>query len=290
MTETVEMDRRERVEKMDIYESADTVRHYDLRTNTERHLPLQHTGSVSVKNRKHRAVEVCVCLLCVLLLTAVMVLCVYFTTERNQLLTHINNLTEERCQIITKYEQILNHINNLTEENPQIITKYEQILNHINNLTEEKHQIITKYEQIKNKNDELQHGLYEHDQRADNFKWIYYNFSFYYFSSEGKSWSESRRDCQQRGADIVIINSKEEQEFLKNVGGDSDFWIGLTKTEGVWKWIDGTTITNGYWSSQSPQYQNSYCARITSSGLNDWPCNFFAKWICKRTILKSLIT
>lgn len=86
-----------------------------------------------MKNRKHRAVEVCLCLLCILLLTAVMVLCVYFTTERNHLITHINNLTEERKQIFTKYEQILNHSNNLTAESKQ----------------------------IKNKIDELQRGLYE---------------------------------------------------------------------------------------------------------------------------------
>jgi len=47
MTETVEMDRGERVEMMvDIYDSADTERHLDLRTNTERHPPLQHTGNV----------------------------------------------------------------------------------------------------------------------------------------------------------------------------------------------------------------------------------------------------
>ena len=47
MTETVEMDRGERVEMMvDIYESADTERHHDLRTNTERHQPLQHTGNI----------------------------------------------------------------------------------------------------------------------------------------------------------------------------------------------------------------------------------------------------
>ncbi|XP_067254274.1 T-cell surface glycoprotein YE1/48-like isoform X2 [Chanodichthys erythropterus] len=238
MTETVEMDRGERVEMMvDIYESAD-VRHHDLRTNTERHQPLQHTGSVSVKNRKHRAAEVCLCLLCVLLLTAVMVLCVYFTTERKQFLTHINNLTEERKQIFTKYEQILNHSNNLTAEREQIFTKYEQILNHSNYLSAES-------QQIKNKIDELQRGLYKQDQRADNFKWIYYNFSFYYISFEKKTWSDSRRYCQQRGADLVIINSQKEQEFLKKVVDNNSFWIGLRTTEGVWKWIDGTTITNG---------------------------------------------
>ncbi|XDV53937.1 hypothetical protein PO909_022329, partial [Leuciscus waleckii] len=156
MTETVEMDRGERVEMMvDIYESADTERHYDLWTNTERHQPLQHTGSVSVKNRKHRAVEVCLCLLCVLLLTAVMMLCVYFTTERNQLRTHINNLTEEREQILTKYEQILNYSNNLTEEREQIFTKYKKIIEDKEHILIMKKNLTEEREQIKNKNDEL---------------------------------------------------------------------------------------------------------------------------------------
>ncbi|KAG1970849.1 CD209 antigen-like protein C [Pimephales promelas] len=278
MTDTVEMDQGERVEMMvDIYDSADT-RHLDLRTNTERHQPLQHTGSVSVKNRRHRAVEVCLCLLCVLLLTAVMMLCVYFTTERNQLLTHINNLAEEREQTLTKYEQILNNSKNLTEEKEQILTKYEQTLNHSKNLTEER-------EQINNKIDEIQHVLYEQDQRAENFKWIYYNFSFYYISSETKTWIDSRRDCQQRGADLVIINSKEEQEFLQKVAGNDHFWIGLKKTERVWKWTDGNTITKRYWRYQHPSLYRDFCAMMTSSGWEDRECNYFKKWICKRTIL-----
>ncbi len=134
-----------------------------------------------MKNRKHGAAEVCLCLLCFLLLTAVIVLCVCFTSERKQLLTHISNLTEEREKTLNKYEQILNHNNNLTEEREQILTKYEQILNHNNNLTEEREQISTntikviaekqlllkenkilteEREQIK-KASELQHGLLE---------------------------------------------------------------------------------------------------------------------------------
>ncbi|XP_042587917.1 CD209 antigen-like protein B [Cyprinus carpio] len=224
-TENVEMDRGERVEMVvAIYDSADTVRHHDLRTHAERRQPLQHTGSVSVKNRKHRAAEVCLCLLCFLLLTAVIV-CVCFTSERKQLLTQISNLTEEREKTLAKYEQILNHNNNLTKENKQILSKYEQILNqerqqiftnNIKLIAEKEHllkenKIMTEErEQIK-KTCELQQGLLEQDQQEDPFKWIYYNFSFYYISSERKSWSDSSRDCQQRGTDLVIINSSKEQ-------------------------------------------------------------------------------
>lgn len=37
----------------------------------------------------------------------------------------------------------------------------------------------------------------------------------YYKSGELKNWTESRRDCQSRGADLVIINSDKEQVSLR---------------------------------------------------------------------------
>ncbi|XP_065146249.1 uncharacterized protein [Paramisgurnus dabryanus] len=234
-TETLEMDRETTEMMEDMYENSD-VRNDEVMINTEkmssqRQQALQHTGRVSVKNRRHRSVQVCLCLLSVLLFTAVIVICVYFIMERKQLLTHNYNLTKER--------------------------------------------------------EELCSWLTKQDQRSYNFKWIYYNCSFYYISSEWRSRNDSRRDCEQRGADLVIINNKEEQEFLlKATAGQ--YWIGLSQEEGVWKWVDDTTLTLNFWINGHPRH-NHTCAVTSSSGWVSHLCNRNQRWICEKRILQSLI-
>ncbi|XP_065146222.2 uncharacterized protein [Paramisgurnus dabryanus] len=210
-TEIQEID-KEKVEMMvDIYESADDFR-TQIDSNTNRQQPLQSTGSENVRMRSYRSVSVCLVLLCVLLLTAVIVLCVLINTNNQQFNIKTKNLTEERDQLLTKYT-------NITEERDQLLTKYT-------NITKERDELIAMYNDING--------------------WIYYQYSCYFISSEQKNWNESRRYCREREADLIIINNKEEQDFIKKKSG-KEHWIGLSDRdeEGRWKWVDNSTLNSG---------------------------------------------
>ncbi|XP_026112837.1 CD209 antigen-like protein C [Carassius auratus] len=247
------MDSEDRTERIvDIYVSAEAVRDMkhkketeDFNTeeprtprhtedfNTEDPQTPRHTGSDGVTIS--RAAGVCLGLMCVLLMTAVIVLCFIFIQERQQLQTKITNLTEERIDLQKKF--------------------------------------------------------------ADG--WKCHQSSLYLISSEKKNWNESRRYCRERGTDLIIINNREEQDFVGNISvGSGHFWIGLTdvEEEDRWKWVDGSNIniniTSGFWASGEPNNQKSNqgtdedCANTHSSGWFDTKCNDTAKWICEKSILK----
>ncbi|XP_058240752.1 CD209 antigen-like protein C [Hemibagrus wyckioides] len=255
------LNRGERVEIMvDIYESTDAVRGHGLDAQTEdtgKKRNFQTCDTDFPFSRCYRLTAVCVLLLCVLLLTAVTVLWIKYnirTTENDQLQTRYNNLTLEKDQLQTIY-------NNLTLEKDQLQTIY-------NNLTLERDQL----------------------QRLSKLGWRFFSSSLYYISTESRRWDESRQDCIKRGADLVIINSSEEQEFMKQLHS-SKAWIGLSDrdTEGAWKWVDGTPLITAYWGLGEPHNSGDEdCAvtgyRSNSENWADFPCNTKAYWICEKRI------
>uniref|UniRef100_A0A8C7GXF4 C-type lectin domain-containing protein n=1 Tax=Oncorhynchus kisutch TaxID=8019 RepID=A0A8C7GXF4_ONCKI len=124
--------------------------------------------------------------------------------------------------------------------------------------------------------------------------WNKFESCWYFVSSEKKTWSESRQDCVERGADLVIVNSREKQRFLFSL--NKTFWIGLTdrETEGSWKWVDGTPLRTSYWIIGQPDNGRSVstvpgedCAFIRKGQdqpektWNDLNCAEKRIWICE---------
>ncbi|CAK6982222.1 CD209 antigen-like protein E [Scomber scombrus] len=125
--------------------------------------------------------------------------------------------------------------------------------------------------------------------------WKMFSCSCYLLSSESGSWSIGRQDCRERGADLVVINSLEEQKFFSTFTEVKTMsWIGLTDivTEGTWKWIDGTPLTLSYWGTNQPDngggtYGEEDCAHFytgykTLNNWNDLPCRVYVQWTCEK--------
>ncbi|KAK0145366.1 CD209 antigen-like protein D [Merluccius polli] len=125
------------------------------------------------------------------------------------------------------------------------------------------------------------------DRRPDG--WMYFNHRLYFISTTKRNWTASRDDCLQRDADLVVINSREEQELVKELGGI--YWIGLSKrdTKGTWKWVDGTKIskTSSFWGEGQPDDYGGPedCVAAWVDSWNDKRCNRLNSWICEKVVV-----
>ena len=95
-----------------------------------------------------------------------------------------------------------------------------------------------------------------------------------------ESWNKSRELCVSHGADLVVVDSKEELEFINRYR--KYFWLGATDeaAEGTWRWVDGTVLSldNPSWSRGGPGGgEDRNCLMLTLY----WEQNHF-KWADER--------
>ncbi|XP_029622467.1 asialoglycoprotein receptor 1 isoform X2 [Salmo trutta] len=202
------------------------------------------------------------------------------TAERDQLQNSLNTMTTER-------DQLQNSLNTRT-------TERDQLQNSLNTRTTERDTLMKSLNTTTMERDQLQKEIERlnwENKGSCPEGWRRFGCSCYYLSTEGKSWEKSRQDCLERGADLVIVNSEEEQTFINGFKSVRYVWIGLTDsaTEGTWKWVDGTPLTTPrYWWSGEPgggTYQNCGEIYYISSGQGVWRdlgCSFSQEWICEK--------
>ncbi|XP_038153366.1 CD209 antigen-like protein A [Cyprinodon tularosa] len=115
--------------------------------------------------------------------------------------------------------------------------------------------------------------------------WNKFSCSCYFLSTKSGSWDEGRKDCITRGADLVVINDKDEQDFISSFANEAA-WIGLIdkETEGSWKWVDGTSMTLSFWGDDQPDNWkgDEDCGQYINKRWNDLSCAASLKWICEK--------
>ncbi|KAI5106764.1 CD209 antigen-like protein B isoform X1 [Silurus meridionalis] len=214
----------------------------------------------SAGHRCYRLVMVILLMLVVLLLSVAVTLWVNFhnmSVARGRLEISYNNLIIERDSLKKSYKTV-------AEERAQFQAK----------------------------SDELQEMLSQLKKDINTPGWRYFSSSIYYISTEKKSWSESRQNCKERGTDLVIINNREEQDIVEVWRRGEGAWIGANdrNNEGIWKWVDGTAVSDGFWSSGEPNNKGEEDCAVSgyrSEPVPNWvdiSCDSQYIWICEKNI------
>lgn len=125
--------------------------------------------------------------------------------------------------------------------------------------------------------------------RSCPWDWTHFQGSCYFFSVAQKSWNDSATACHNVGAQLVVIKSDEEQNFLQQTSKKRGYtWMGLIdmSKESTWYWVDGSPLTLSfmkYWSKGEPNNLGEEdCAEFRDDGWNDTKCTNKKFWICKK--------
>lgn len=127
----------------------------------------------------------------------------------------------------------------------------------------------------------------------------------YMLFTKPETWNNAKEKCKTVGAELVKIESAEENDFIKTtfLSSSSVYWIGLNDQvhENEWKWTDGTLLLYGNysnWGLGNPDNSgNQNCAAIVRGYIwtsrtqkiyydgkwDDVTCYDSKSFICKKT-------
>uniref|UniRef100_A0A8C9Z2Y1 Chondrolectin n=1 Tax=Sander lucioperca TaxID=283035 RepID=A0A8C9Z2Y1_SANLU len=141
-----------------------------------------------------------------------------------------------------------------------------------------------------------------------------YKIAYFHDVTSRVAFSEALEACKMDGGSLLSIESHAEQKDIENLGGgggiaDGDFWIGLTRVDGVdqtetgssfvfcsqrYRWTDGSLATFRNWYFDEPSCGGEACVVMYHQptalhGLggaylyqwNDDRCNMKHNFICK---------
>ncbi|CAL8338470.1 unnamed protein product [Arctogadus glacialis] len=216
----------------DIYDSMESLRdqHQDYvgreeSSNTLGTVKSQQPDPVSPPLCPIRAVVVLLVLLSVALLAGLLRFAVQHKTvmeknvsmDRDMELLHqrLKNMTEQHKTVMEKtvsldrdMELLHQRLKNMTEQHKTVMEKtvsldrdMELLHQRLKNVTEQRDSLLCK--------PDCPSG------------WDKFGCKCYKFSNVGKSWKKSRELCVSKGADLVVVDSKEELDFISRTGKPS---------------------------------------------------------------------
>ncbi|XP_038175853.1 C-type lectin domain family 4 member A-like [Arvicola amphibius] len=119
--------------------------------------------------------------------------------------------------------------------------------------------------------------------------WKPFSSQCYFIPADSASWSESEEKCSSMGAHLMVVHSKEEQDFItKILNRKTAYFIGLSDPgHRQWRWIDQTPYNESttFWHRGEPNNDHEQCVILShpysSWGWNDIPCSAKQKSVCQ---------
>ncbi|XP_065421197.1 killer cell lectin-like receptor subfamily G member 1 isoform X2 [Chrysemys picta bellii] len=109
--------------------------------------------------------------------------------------------------------------------------------------------------------------------------WIGFGGNCYYFSTDTKSWDDSKEYCTSRGATLPVIKEKLQLENIKRLRQNHYYWIGLRKEATGWQWDDGSLFTNDVIQLENEDAKLK-CSFLNSDKIVTVDCTSSRRWIC----------
>lgn len=188
-------------------------------------------------------------------------------------------------------------LNASEENNKEMIQSISRVQNFFENLSKE----IKTFSSLQTQHQsEIRQSLSYQCDKVRNLavamsdKWEHFGNSYYYISSEMKTWEQANAWCHAIGTDLVEVNSEAEQDFLdeilKKVEHNNKHYIYLgasdLQEEGNWKWTKSdNNLTLSFWHTNEPnggRRENClHMYRVHNRRWNDVPCDRKYWFICE---------
>ncbi|CAM4440499.1 unnamed protein product [Caretta caretta] len=111
--------------------------------------------------------------------------------------------------------------------------------------------------------------------------WFQHGKKCYCFSTGYKPWLESRKACSSHGSRLLLIEDKEELDFVNPLAAFR--WIGLSrdKTYRPWMWGNGTALSTD-WFTVTHHGTVQHCVLFLSRGAKSNSCDEPNPCICEK--------
>uniref|UniRef100_A0A8C9U8M0 C-type lectin domain family 4 member C-like n=1 Tax=Scleropages formosus TaxID=113540 RepID=A0A8C9U8M0_SCLFO len=228
--------------------------------------------------------------LCALLVEGIIALCVCYIQLRN------SNATNQEIQTLNKNltaekENLEREIRELKIQGDEYRMERDSLNQTLMTILQFDNFPVTSYCEVSNSRTK------ERQCSPCQMGWKLYNSSCYYvyLSSPWKTWSDSRQECIKMGADLVTIDSEDEQRFISELAPSyfdqwHGYWIGLCKITRGWFWVNGAPLTEEFWINE-PNNDENRCALTNTKDntLKSWRSAYSwqmrNRWICENKAL-----